>query len=463
MRITLWGAAGEVTGSSYGVQTERARLLVDFGMFQGGKRLEALNRIPNALNVAQLDAVVLTHAHVDHVGRLPLLAQRGYRKPVFATQAAIEMANLILRDTAKVQAMDAEQENRRRQRARLPLIAPPYDISDVEAVLRLLRPVEYGARMEIAPGVAVRLVDAGHMLGSASVEMTVAEGGRRKVAVFSGDIGPRGAPWLRDPTPLDGADLVFMESTYGDRDHRSLRETLGELRDVVLRVAAKKGRLVVPAFAVGRSQDIIYHMAALFRDGQAPAFPIYLDSPMAIHATQIYEAHEELMDAETQELMQDGQLEKDMRHVVPTETVDQSKAINTSPGPWMVIAGSGMMNGGRILHHLRHNLWRDDAAILIVGYQAEGTLGRQLVDGAKSVKIFGERIAVQAEVHTLNGFSAHAGQGDLLDWLGAMAPSRPRVVLIHGEDRARQALAQKVQERYGLAAALPTQGETIEV
>lgn len=462
MRITLWGAAGEVTGSCYGVQTDRARLLVDFGMFQGGKRLESLNRIPNALNVGALDAVVLTHAHVDHVGRLPLLAKRGYRRPVYATEAAIEMANLILRDTAKVQAMDIESENRRRERARLPLLAPLYDIHDVEAALRLLRPVEYGATTAVAPGVAVRLVDAGHMLGSASIEMTADEGGRRKVVVFSGDLGPRGAPWLRDPVPLDGADLVFMEATYGDRDHRSLRETLAELRDVVLRVTRTRGRVVVPAFAVGRSQDIIYHMAALFRDGQVPAFPIFLDSPMAIHATAIYEAHEELMDAEAQDLMRDGQLERDMRHVVATESVDESKAINTTPGPWMVIAGSGMMNGGRILHHLRHNLWRDDAAVLIVGYQAEGTLGRQLVDGAKSVKIFGERIAVRAEVHTLNGFSAHAGQSDLLDWLGAMAGSKPRVVLTHGEDRARAALAQKVQERYSLTPTLPKQGETID-
>ena len=461
--LTFLGAAGTVTGSAYLLQTDRARVLVDFGLFQGSHEEEARNLLPAALDVTHLDAVLVTHAHLDHTGRLPLLAKAGYRGPIHATEATIPLSSLILRDSAHVQAMDLERINRKRRRAGEPPLEPEYTAEDVVQVMARFTAAPYQRDVPVAPGITARWVEAGHMLGSASVQLRVQDGDRAQTVVFSGDIGPKGAPILEDAVGFDSADAVVMESTYGDRDHKPLAETVAEFEAIVQEAVARKAKLVVPVFAIGRTQLLLYLLAHMFRRKAVPPFPIFLDTPLGIEATKIYWEHMELFDAEFRALERERPLLKDLRTLQATPTAQDSIRLNDQPGPCLIMAGSGMCNGGRILHHLKQNLWHPGTAVLIVGYQAEGSLGRRLVDGADTVTIFGERIAVRAAVHTLNGFSAHAGQSGLLDWVGQMARSRPRVLLAHGESRGREPLAQKIRERFGLNAELPEHGVTIQL
>jgi metallo-beta-lactamase family protein len=461
-RITIHGAAGEVTGSAYLVETDRARVLVDFGLFQGGRNTEAKNVLPAGLEVRRLDAVLLTHAHLDHGGRLPLLVQAGYDGPIHATRATMDLAGLILRDSAKVQAYDAERTNRKRARAGRAPVPPLYTAAEVARTVELFRGVEFQRPWAVAPGVTARFVEAGHMLGSASIELTVHEQGRDKIVVFSGDIGPSGLAYVRDAQTLPRADVVFLESTYGDRDHKPPRETLAEFRAIIQDAVARRAKILVPAFAVGRTQQILYHLDELFCEGAVAPFPVYLDSPMAIEATNIYRQHPDLFDEEARDLRRACEIARRHGHVRPTETPAESMALNEAPGPCLIMAGSGMCNAGRILHHLRHNLWRPETVVVIVGYQGEGTLGRQLVEGAGQVSIFGEKIVVRARIHTLNGFSAHAGQSELLQWLQPLAAAKPQVVLTHGESRAREPLAELIKKRFRLIARLPAQGDTVK-
>jgi metallo-beta-lactamase family protein len=463
MKITLVGAAGgEVTGSCYIVETQDAYILLDCGLFQGGRKSEELNRPPTASN-RTLDAVLLTHAHLDHTGRLPLLVRMGYTGPVYGTPATLEMTGLILRDSARLQVADNERNNRKRLRAGEPPEKPLYTPDDAEKILFQLRPVPYQQEFEAAPGIKAIWHDAGHMLGSASIQLIVEEDGKTKRVVFSGDLGPRSAPILREFEPFQQANLVFLESTYGGRDHRSLEETVAEFERIVVDAVNRGGKMLVPTFAVGRAQLITLLLGKMFRVGKVKPFPIFLDSPMAIEATNIYVKHAELFDDEMNAFIRDRPLRDDLRTMKLTPTADESRAINDVHGACLVMAGAGMCNGGRILHHLKANLWKPSTHVLIVGYQAQGSLGRRLVDGAKEVKIFGETIAVKAAIHTLGGFSAHAGQTDLMRWFDVIAPSKPRVALIHGEDDQRTALARCIQERYGLPSKLPKMGEVIEL
>ena len=467
MRITLHGAAGgEVTGSAYLVRTKTASVLLDFGMFQGASRVEKLNALPDDEGLRGLDAVVLTHAHLDHCGRLPLLPRVGFAGPIYATPATIDLAELILRDSAHVQKADAERAARRREHGVRRVKPPPeplYSQEDVEKIRPQFRALPYDQSVEVAEGVAVRAVDAGHMLGSASVEMTVREEGRTRVVVFSGDLGPRGAPIHRDPVPFRRADAVFLESTYGDRDHRSLHDTVAEAREVIAKAVAERGKMLMPVFAVGRPQLILYLLAGEFLRGAIPPFPIYMDSPMAIEATRIYERHTELFDEEAVAMYNSGELRANLGTVQYCRTADESRALNDREGPMLIMAGAGMCTAGRILHHLRHNLGRPGTRVLVVGYQAEGSLGRLLVDGRKTVSIFGEKIPVKASVHTLGGFSGHAGQSDLLNWFASVAPSNPRVFLTHGEERARKPLARLIAVRHGISPELPAIGQVIDL
>ena len=464
MKITFLGAAGVVTGSAYLLQSSDATVLVDFGMFQGDSELEARNRVMPDIDVGEIDAVLLTHAHLDHSGRLPLLARHGgYSGPIFATEATIDMAALILEDSARINASDTERENRKRERSGQEPLEPLYETQDAQHILTGMRSVPYDQRIRVAPGVVAHFVEAGHMLGSASIQLIFEDEGRRKVIFFSGDIGPHNLPILRTADPLERADMVIMESTYGDRDHRSLEKTLDEGEAIVKEAVAKKGKILVPSFAIGRTQQLMYHMAALFASGRVEPFPVYVDSPMAAKATAIYADNIELFDDEALAMMESGRLQTGLKTIKATSSVAESKAINNAPDPCMVIATSGMCNGGRILHHLRHNLGRPQSTVVLVGYQAVGTLGRELVDGAETVRIYGDEIEVNAEVHTLGGFSAHAGQTDLMLWFDQVAGDHPRVVLTHGESRQRSALASLIDERHGIRPQLPFLGDVIEI
>ncbi len=465
MKITLLGAAGgEVTGSAYLVETASSRLLVDFGFFQGIPHAEDRNHVPPRLDPTRLDAVLLTHAHLDHTGRLPLLPGRGFRGPLLATAATLELSDLILRDSAKVQAQDLTRINRKRERAGEPPLSPLFGVEDVTRILARGQPTAYERPTPVTPEVEALFLEAGHLLGSASLHLRVHENGRLKHVVFSGDLGPRGIPILRDAVCRHmPADLVFLESTYGDHDHRPFSATVTEFYEAVRVTVERGGKILVPTFAVGRAQLLLVLLALAFRRGELPKFPLYLDSPMAAEASRIYLRHPELYDEDLRALGAEHSLLDDLDTLKITATAEESMALNEVPGPCLILAGAGMCNAGRILHHLRRNLWRPETTVLIVGYQAPGTLGRQLVERAPQVSIFGEKVVVRARVHTLGGFSAHAGQTELLDWLGCLAAARPRVCLTHGETPARTALAREIRARFGLEAALPELDESVEV
>ncbi len=463
MKITVLGAAaGEVTGSAYYVQTKQASVLVDCGMFQGGKKAEALNRPPTTAR-QKLDAILVTHGHLDHTGRLPLLAKRGHRVPVFATPATIEMASLILRDSARIQAGDADRRNRKRQRAGEPPEEPLYTPAHAEEVIQLFQPVPYNQPVAVAPGIQAIWAEAGHMLGSASIQLIVEEDGRQKRVVFSGDLGPRSALILKEFEPFRQADMVFLESTYGDHDHRPFTETVEEFVRIVKDTIEKRGKILVPTFAVGRAQLLTGLLGWMFRKQKVRPFPIFLDSPMAIEALNIYVRHRELFDEGMTRFLAEKPLRADLKTMKLSATAEDSMKINDQAGPCLVMAGAGMCNAGRILHHLKQNLWRPETHVLIVGYQSHESLGRRLIEGQKLVSIHGEKIAVKAKVHTLGGFSAHAGQSDLLKWFSAIAPSKPRVILTHGEDGPREALAKKIQQQFKLPSRLPKMGDVVEL
>ena len=463
MKIRFLGAAGDVTGSAYHVVTKDASILVDCGFFQGRRDESAKNRRTRQIEGGKLDAVVLTHGHLDHVGRLPLLTRNGYQGPVYATKPTLDLATLILKDSHSIQKQDLKRENQKRARKKQPPLEPLFEEADVRKLKPLVAPVKYNQRFEVARGIEARLVDAGHVIGSASVELTVSENGHKKVVVFSGDLGPRGAPLLNDPEPFTDADAVIMESTYGDRTHRSLHDTAIEGREIIAKAIQNRAKILVPIFAIGRTQLLLYLLGGAFKKKTLPPFPIYLDSPMAIEATSIYRRNNELFDEEALSMVQSGDLRRNLTTLRTCVKPGESRALNRVQGPCLIMAGSGMCTGGRIMHHLRHNLPIPETAVLIVGFQSPGTLGRKLVDGAESLMMLGEEIPVRASIHTMGGFSAHADQNGLLDWFGVMAPSRPRTIVTHGEDRARKAFSEQLQKRFGVKAECPALDDVIEI
>ncbi len=463
MRITIHGAAGEVTGSSHLLSFGKQQVLLDCGLHQGGREDEARNSEEFPFDVDSLDAVVISHAHIDHIGRLPLLVKRGYRGPVFTHRATADLARIMLEDSAQLAAADAERHNRRRLREGLPADdAPLYSALDVADTLGLLRGIDYITPTEILPGLTLTLRDAGHILGSASVELRGETPKGPRTLLFSGDLGSKGAPLMNDPVAVPRADLVLLESTYGDRLHRSREATIAELSEVFSQAAVERGNVLIPAFAVGRSQEILYWLARHYDEWQIARWQIYLDSPMALRVTDVYSRHAGLFDRDGQQRWRSDSNPFQLPNLRLINSVQDSQALNARGGGCIIIAGSGMCNGGRIRHHLRHNLWRDNAHVVFAGYQARGTLGRALVDGAEYVTIFGERIKVNAKRHTIGGLSAHADQNGLTDWYAAIA-KHPRVVLVHGEDAPRAALAQRLNERFGCEVKIPTNGQMFDV
>jgi metallo-beta-lactamase family protein len=462
MKLGFHGAAGEVTGSCYLLETERARVLVDFGLYQGGPISEVRNRHLPPVDFPSLDAVVLTHAHIDHSGRLPLLPRVEYRRPVYSTPATADLCGIMLRDAAHLQEHDAERYSRKRLRKGKSAVAPLYTQADVEALLPSFVGVPYGEEREVAPGVGARFHDAGHILGSAIVELVVEDRRRRKTLVFSGDLGNPETPILRDPAVLHEADVLVLESTYGDRNHRPLPETIEELATIVQRAHHPDGKVLIPAFAVGRSQDLIYHLGGLQREGRLEA-AVYVDSPMAIATTELYRRHRESFDEEARGLIDRGLMPLDFPSLRFSRTPEESRALNSLGDGTVVISASGMCTGGRILHHLKHNVWRPEVDVVIVGFQARGTPGRALVDGAGQITVMGERLAVRARVHTLGGFSAHAGQTQLIEWARHFRARKPRFFLTHGEPAARDALRAALHERLRLEAECPRRGQTVQL
>src|SRR6185369_9155628 len=407
--------------------------------------------------------VVITHGHLDHIGRLPLLTRNGYEGPIFGTRATLDLARLVLKDSHGIQKQDLKRDNQRRARKKQPPLEPLFEEADVRKLGPLASPVRYNQRFPVAPGIEARLVDAGHVIGSSSVELTVSENGHKKVVVFSGDLGPRGAPLLNDPVPFHEADAVIMESTYGDRKHRSLHDTATEGREIIAKAIQNKAKIIVPIFAIGRTQLLLYLLGGAFKKKTLPPFPIYLDSPMAIEATSIYRRNNELFDAEGLAMVQSGDLRRSLASARACSKPGESRALNSVKGPCLIMAGSGMCTGGRIMHHLRHNLPVPETAVLMVGFQSPGSLGRKLVDGAESVMMFGEEVPVRASVHTMGGFSAHADQNGLLDWYSVMAPSRPRTIITHGEDRARTVFSGLIKQRFGVDAECPALDDVLEI
>lgn len=435
MQIRFHGAAGEVTGSCHLVEVAGRRILLDCGLIQGDRQDEERNRAPFPFDPKSVDAVVLSHAHIDHSGRIPLLIRSGFAGPVYTHHASKDLCRIMLKDSGYLAERDAEWENRKRQRKGLKPVRPLFTMRDAVDAMNRFRGLPYGKRKKILPGVTVRLSDAGHILGSSIVELWLEEGGARRKLVFSGDLGQAGAPILRDPAPIAEADLVLMESTYGDRQHRGRAETLAEIEEVIAQTRGAKGNILIPAFAVGRTQDILYHFARNYDAWGIGDWQIFLDSPMAIQATEVYLRHSNLYDPEAAALWTKNSHHPLLPNLTLSHTGRQSMQLNRVRSGAIIIAGSGMCNGGRIRHHLKHNIWRGNCHVVIVGFQARGTLGRELVDGARHIRLWGETIKVEAEIHTIGGLSAHADQAGLMDWYGHFQ-DRPPLMLVHGEPEA---------------------------
>ncbi len=462
MDIQFFGAAQEVTGSCFLVRAGAHRVLVDCGLIQGSYEDEARNRVPFPFEPGEIDAVILTHAHLDHSGRLPLLVKAGFRGPIYTHRASRDLCRIMLKDAAFLNEKDAEWENRKRERKGLAPVAPLYTVAEVEQAMRRFKTLDYDIEQDILPGVRMRLLDAGHMLGSAILELWLGgDGGRRKL-VFSGDLGHRGAPILRDPQTVREADLVVMESTYGDRNHRSWDATWAELAQVLDAADGDKGNILIPAFAVGRSQELLYIFARHWREWKLDRWAIFLDSPMAIRATEVYARYWELYDAEAARTQRTRGTPFELPNLYYSSTANQSMRINRMRAGAIIIAGSGMCTGGRIRHHLKHHVWREHCHVLFVGFQARGTLGRALVDGAKEINLWGETIRVAAQIHTIGGLSAHADRDGLLQWYRYFE-GRPPVALVHGEPTAIDGLRQRLQQDFKTRVSVPEPGARIDL
>jgi metallo-beta-lactamase family protein len=459
MEIEFVGAAREVTGSCHIVRANGGTVMLDCGMFQGKRsEAEAKNRrLP--LPMGQLDAVILSHAHLDHCGRLPLLAKSGYAGPIHCTKATADLTAVMLADSARIQESDYAHMIRHKREA----LPPLYEVKDAARVEELVRRQPYGAWFEVLPGIRARFTDAGHILGSGSVVVEATEGSSRKTLIFSGDVGRWGLPIIRDPAPPgDAADAVIMESTYGNRDHESVAGAQEHLARVVRETAARGGRILIPAFAVGRAQELMYDLHRMVLAGQIPRIPVIIDSPLATAATAVFEHNADLYDQTEAPVREIDRLFRyDLLSF--TNNTQESKALNERTGPIVIIAGSGMCEGGRILHHLVHGASNPRNTILIVGFQAEHTLGRRIVEKRPTIKVFGEEIELRATVEVLNGYSAHADRTELASWLAAVrktSPSLKNLYLVHGEPHAQDALAARLATA-GLKVASPTPGTKV--
>ena len=463
MKIQFIGGVRSVTGSSYLVTADSTRILVDCGMFQGVNDGEKRNLRPFPFKPSEIDAVLLTHSHIDHSGLIPKLVKDGFKGKIFATRATADLCGILLLDSAHIHERDAEWETRKRMRKGKKAVAPLYTIADAAESLSHIEGIDYDVILKVAPNVEVRFKDAGHILGSAILELWVMEKGRKVKIVFSGDLGNRGAPIVKDPTYISDADYILIESTYGNRQHKGMKETIEEFAGAIGETLRKGGNVIIPSFAVGRTQDILYILNQLSREGKLNNLNVFIDSPLATNATRVFLKHPECFDKETLELITKGQFPKGTPILKFSETPEESMSINRIKSGAIIIASSGMCEAGRVRHHLKHNLWREECSIVFVGFQAQGTLGRQIVDGAKTVKLFGEVVAVRARVYTIGGLSAHADKNGLMDWLTHFNVKPKKIFVVHGEEKTSIDFAQSVHERFLVDTHVPRQLEEVSL
>lgn len=468
MKLTFLGAAREVTGSCYLIETDEVRFLVDCGMFQGGREADRKNRDAFDFDPKKIDFVLLTHAHIDHSGLLPRLVSFGFRGPIYTTSATADLLGVMLPDSAFIQEKEAERADYQRRKVRKKLkyeTAPLYTVAQAQASLKKLLRVEYDEEINPHAGVRCRFRDAGHILGSSIIEIWLSDGSISRKLVFSGDLGQPGHPLMQNPKVIEEADVLIVESTYGNRLHKAMEDTLKEFAFVINDTLQRKhGNVIIPAFAVGRTQDIIYLLGDLFRRGEiSNHMQIYVDSPMATSATEITMKHFELLDKEAKQLLEWGKSRRDLPKLNFVEDVEESMALNDIRSGAVIISASGMCDAGRIKHHLRYNLGRKECTILITGFQAGGTLGRRLVDGAKMVRIFKQEIPVRADLYTIGGLSAHADQKALLDWLGHFRKPPRQTFVVHGEESTAQGFAEILRDQLGWQAVVPGLHEAFKI
>jgi len=454
MNLSFYGAAKEVTGSCYCLETNGKKLLVDCGLQQGQDKKDD-QKLP--FKASDIGNVVLTHAHIDHSGRLPLLVKEGFNGKIYAIEATCDLISIMLRDSAHIQEMDAKWESKRARRAGKKEVLPLYSMADVENTLKCLEPCSYGEIMEIDDGIKINFVDAGHILGSASVEIFLSEGKEAKKIVFSGDIGNINQPIIKDPQCIREADYVVMESTYGDRDHKNNEDYTLELAKIIDKTLSQGGNVIIPSFAIGRTQGLLYLIREI-KEKRLIAntdFPVYVDSPLATKATDLYDDDLHIYgDWQTKDIVKKGLNPLNFSNLEFTASVNESKAINYDPVPKVIITSSGMCEGGRVRHHLKHNLWKKECAVVFVGYQANGTLGRKLLDGAGKAGLFGEEIAVAASIYNFTGLSAHADRDGLMKWINCFDKKPEKIFVVHGEESVTDVFVESLNES-GFSAVAP--------
>ncbi|MCG8088109.1 MAG: MBL fold metallo-hydrolase [Candidatus Thiodiazotropha taylori] len=463
MQIEFYGATSGITGSCHILRVNGETILLDCGLIQGRREEMEKNRRPFPFSPDEISAVVLSHGHIDHSGRIPLLVKQGYQGPIYAQNATMELCDIMLQDSAFLQEKDAQYENKWRKRKGKPFIDPLYTVADAQEALENMVGLKYREKREILPGISIRFQDAGHILGSSSVEVWLNENGKQRKVVFSGDLGQYDTPIINDPAAIEEADHVIIESTYGNRRHRDRQKTIEEIGEIIREATHQKGNLLIPAFSIGRSQEILYYLGKYYDEWGLNRWQVFLDSPMAIRASKVYWDYPHLYDEEATKLRKKIHEMPHLQNLKLTASPQESMGINRIKSGAIIISASGMMTGGRIIHHLKHNISRSGSHIMIVGYQANGTMGRALVEGKSTVRIHGDEYRVKAKVHTVGGLSAHGDVDDLTRWLSSYRKSSPLVHVVHGEPESKSDLRDHIESELGFKASVPEMGDLLDI
>lgn len=467
MKIQFLGAARVVTGSCFLLTTEKSKILIDCGLFQGSSSLEKLNYEEFPFNPADIDFLILSHAHIDHSGRIPKLVKEGFEGKIISTKATSDLCEIMLVDSGHIQESDAKWENKKRKRAGKPLVEPLYTVKDAIASLRYFKPVLYEQKIELNDEIAVRFKDAGHILGSSIVELWVKESNRTSKIVYSGDIGLPNKPILKDPALVEDADYLIIESTYGNRIHENLEDRVHKLTDIINTTITRGGSVIIPSFAVGRTQELIYELNKYYENNHSldefMKIPIYIDSPMAVSATEIFQNNSDCFDDEAKKLILSGDNPFEFPNLYYIRSQEDSMKLNSYEFPKVIISASGMCTAGRIRHHLKYNLWKKENSIIFVGYQAEGTLGRIIKDGAKKVKLLGDEVAVEAEIYSIEGFSGHTDKKGLINWIKGFKKIPSNIFIVHGEKESALGLAQAIEDNFNIKPVIPNMNSVYEL